>query len=185
MRNSNHWKTNEDGEPELHYIRLPRDIANDYVVLMDPIVGTGSAAMMAIRVLLDHDVKEDKIILVSLLMAECGSQGNLKHFGSRSSSILTLVTFLPRSFLTSFVHFDLGHFWPRPDQPQSSTLPSVNFDSVHFTSFVHFISVDFYPVHSYLIRSFDLGPFNPVHLTPSISYLIRPLTSVYYDNVHF
>ena len=42
---------------------------------MDPIVGTGSAAMMAIRVLLDHDVKEDKIILVSLLMAECGSQG--------------------------------------------------------------------------------------------------------------
>ena len=81
VRNSNHWKTNEDGEPELHYIRLPRDIANDYVVLMDPIVGTGSAAMMAIRVLLDHDVKEDKIILVSLLMAECGSQGNLKHFG--------------------------------------------------------------------------------------------------------
>jgi len=67
-------QTNEDGEPELHYIRLPRDIANDYVVLMDPIVGTGNAAMMAIRVLLDHDVKEDKIILVSLLMAECGSQ---------------------------------------------------------------------------------------------------------------
>ena len=78
--NSNLCKTNEDGEPELHYIRLPRDIANDYVVLMDPIVGTGSAAMMAIRVLLDHDVKEDKIILVSLLMAECGSQGNLKPF---------------------------------------------------------------------------------------------------------
>ena len=52
---------------------------------MDPIVGTGSAAMMAIRVLLDHDVKEDKIILVSLLMAECGSQGNLNSFGFWSS----------------------------------------------------------------------------------------------------
>ena len=77
----NHFETNEDGEPELHYIRLPRDIANDYVVLMDPIVGTGSAAMMAIRVLLDHDVKEDKIILVSLLMAECGSQGKLELLG--------------------------------------------------------------------------------------------------------
>ena len=48
---------------------------------MDPIVGTGSAAMMAIRVLLDHDVKEDKIILVSLLMAECGSQGKLELLG--------------------------------------------------------------------------------------------------------
>ena len=95
----NHCKTNEDGEPELHYIRLPRDIANDYVVLMDPIVGTGSAAMMAIRVLLDHDVKEDKIILVSLLMAECGSQGNLKPFGFRT----TLTSIGPHlgPFLTS------------------------------------------------------------------------------------
>jgi len=65
----------KEGEPELHYIRLPRDIAEDFVILMDPIVGTGSASMMAIRVLLDHDVKEEKIILVSLLMAECGSQG--------------------------------------------------------------------------------------------------------------
>lgn len=68
-------QTNDAGEPELHYTRLPRDIAQDYVILMDPIVGTGSAAMMAIRILLDHDVAEDKIILVSLLMAECGSQG--------------------------------------------------------------------------------------------------------------
>jgi len=67
-------QTNDAGEPELHYTRLPRDIAHDYVILMDPIVGTGSAAMMAIRILLDHDVAEDKIILVSLLMAECGSQ---------------------------------------------------------------------------------------------------------------
>ena len=57
---------------------------------MDPIVGTGSAAMMAIRVLLDHDVKEDKIILVSLLMAECGSQGNLKPFGFRSSILISV-----------------------------------------------------------------------------------------------
>ena len=70
-------QTNDSGEPELHYTRLPRDIASDYVILMDPIVGTGSAAMMAIRILLDHDIDEDKIILVSLLMAECGSQGEV------------------------------------------------------------------------------------------------------------
>ena len=75
-------QTNDAGEPELHYTRLPRDIAHDYVILMDPIVGTGSAAMMAIRILLDHDVAEDKIILVSLLMAECGSQGKHRYFGS-------------------------------------------------------------------------------------------------------
>ncbi|XP_048067214.1 uridine-cytidine kinase-like 1a isoform X3 [Megalobrama amblycephala] len=73
-------QTNLDsGEPELHYLRLPRDISEDHVILMDSTVSTGAAAMMAVRVLLcvyvyiqDHDVQEDKIVLVSLLMAELG-----------------------------------------------------------------------------------------------------------------
>lgn len=39
---------------------------------MDATVATGAAAMMAIRVLLDHDVTEENILLVSLLMAESG-----------------------------------------------------------------------------------------------------------------
>ncbi|XP_067856600.1 uridine-cytidine kinase-like 1 isoform X3 [Heptranchias perlo] len=60
------------GEPELHYLRLPKDIGEDHVILMDCTVSTGAAALMAIRVLLDHDVQEDKIFLVSLLMAEMG-----------------------------------------------------------------------------------------------------------------
>ncbi|XP_028253493.1 uridine-cytidine kinase-like 1 [Parambassis ranga] len=60
------------GEPELHYLRLPKDISEDYVILMDSTVSTGAAALMAVRVLLDHDVAEDKIFLLSLLMAEMG-----------------------------------------------------------------------------------------------------------------
>ncbi|XP_063155773.1 uridine-cytidine kinase-like 1 isoform X2 [Candoia aspera] len=66
-------QTNHDtGEPELHYLRLPKEISEDYVILMDSTVSTGAAAMMAIRVLLDHDVQEDRIFLLSLLMAEMG-----------------------------------------------------------------------------------------------------------------
>ncbi|XP_008316160.2 uridine-cytidine kinase-like 1 isoform X2 [Cynoglossus semilaevis] len=66
-------QTNQDtGEPELHYLRLPKDISKDHVILMDCTVSTGAAAMMAVRVLLDHDVQEEKIMLVSLLMAEMG-----------------------------------------------------------------------------------------------------------------
>ncbi|XP_064132456.1 uridine-cytidine kinase-like 1 isoform X3 [Loxodonta africana] len=60
------------GEPELHYLRLPKDISDDHVILMDCTVSTGAAAMMAVRVLLDHEVPEDKIFLLSLLMAEMG-----------------------------------------------------------------------------------------------------------------
>ncbi|CAL8275589.1 unnamed protein product [Boreogadus saida] len=66
-------QTNLDsGEPELHYLRLPKDISEDHVILMDSTVSTGAAAMMAVRVLLDHEVCEEQIMLVSLLMAELG-----------------------------------------------------------------------------------------------------------------
>ncbi|XP_064876875.1 uridine-cytidine kinase-like 1a isoform X2 [Oncorhynchus nerka] len=66
-------QTNLDsGEPELHYLRLPKDISEDHVILMDSTVSTGAAAMMAVRVLLDHEVQEENIALVSLLMAELG-----------------------------------------------------------------------------------------------------------------
>lgn len=57
---------------QLFYLRLPKDIKDYKVILMDATVATGAAAMMAIRILLDHDVLESNIMLVSLLMAESG-----------------------------------------------------------------------------------------------------------------
>jgi len=62
----------ETGEPGLYYLRMPKDIKDYRVILMDATVATGAAAMMAIRVLLDHEVPEGNISLVSLLMAESG-----------------------------------------------------------------------------------------------------------------
>ena len=44
-----------------------------HVLLMDATMATGAAAMMAIRVLLDHDVPEHNIMLLSLIMAEAGA----------------------------------------------------------------------------------------------------------------
>lgn len=57
---------------QLYYLRLPKDIKDYMVILMDATVATGAAAIMAIRVLLDHDVPQENILLVSLLMAEIG-----------------------------------------------------------------------------------------------------------------
>lgn len=57
---------------QLYYLRLPKDIKDYKVILMDATVATGAAAIMAIRVLLDHDVAEENVLLVSLLMAESG-----------------------------------------------------------------------------------------------------------------
>ncbi|OTF80668.1 uridine-cytidine kinase-like protein, partial [Euroglyphus maynei] len=61
-------------EPELYYLRLPDDIRDYKVILMDATVASGAASMMAIRVLLDHDVLEENIMLCSLLMAASGVQ---------------------------------------------------------------------------------------------------------------
>ncbi|ETN68818.1 putative uridine kinase [Necator americanus] len=59
-------------EPELYYLRLPKDIDKYKVMLLDATVATGAAAMMAIRILLDHDVPEENIYVLSLLMSEPG-----------------------------------------------------------------------------------------------------------------
>ncbi|KPM11365.1 uridine-cytidine kinase-like protein [Sarcoptes scabiei] len=68
-------KTNQmTQEPELYYLRLPDDIKDMRVILMDATVASGAAAMMAIRVLLDHDVPEEHIFLSSMIMAMTGIQ---------------------------------------------------------------------------------------------------------------
>ncbi|KAI8923590.1 uridine kinase [Entophlyctis helioformis] len=60
------------GEPQLHYCKLPHDIAKRYVIVVDAQIATGAAAMMAIRVILDHDVPQDHIIFLSLLSSPVG-----------------------------------------------------------------------------------------------------------------
>ena len=54
---------------------------------MDATVATGAAGIMAIRVLLDHDVPEENIMLVSLLMAEIGVHSIAYAFPKVSSRI--------------------------------------------------------------------------------------------------
>lgn len=63
-----------NGEPQLHYCKLPPSIQdkNTFIFLMDAVVGTGAAGLMAIRVLLDHDVPEDRIIFLSFLACPQG-----------------------------------------------------------------------------------------------------------------
>jgi uridine kinase len=54
-------------EPQLHYCKLPPNIGQCRVLLMEAVMATGAAVMMAIRVLLDHDVPEESIIVLSMI----------------------------------------------------------------------------------------------------------------------
>ncbi len=66
------------GEPLLLHLMLPTCIrqrhlaAHSFVFLLDAQIGTGAAAFMAIRVLLDHGVQQENIIFVTFVVAAAG-----------------------------------------------------------------------------------------------------------------
>lgn len=98
------------GEPELYYLRLPKDIKDYRVILMDATVATGAAAIMAIRILRDHDVPEENILLASLLMAEIGVHSIAYAFPKVTTIFLFCSTLILATFDIYFVgsNCDIG-----------------------------------------------------------------------------
>jgi uridine kinase len=61
------------GEPELHYLKLAADIENhDMVMLLDAQMSSGGAALMAVKVLVDHGLPENKIVFVAYMAGRSG-----------------------------------------------------------------------------------------------------------------
>jgi uridine kinase len=61
------------GEPQLHYLKLFPDIAShETVLLLDSQMSSGGAALMAVRILVDHGVEERKIVFVTYLAGRIG-----------------------------------------------------------------------------------------------------------------
>lgn len=53
--------------PKLFYCKLPPDIAERTVLLVDPMIATGGSANMALRELIKRGVKEENIIFVNVV----------------------------------------------------------------------------------------------------------------------
>jgi uridine kinase len=69
------------GEPELHYRALPSNIAQDGLVLvLDPQFSSGAAALMAVRVLVDHGVLESCIVFITYTAGRVGVNRLLSVF---------------------------------------------------------------------------------------------------------
>ncbi|TFK75223.1 armadillo/beta-catenin/plakoglobin [Pluteus cervinus] len=72
------------GEPLLLHAMLPaavrfRHLAEHaWVFVLDSQIGTGAAAFMAIRILLDHGVRQDRIVFVTFLVALAGGVSVLR-----------------------------------------------------------------------------------------------------------
>jgi uridine kinase len=70
----------EAQEREIVYEKLPADIAERYVLLMDPILGTGSSAAKAVQVLLKRGVDQGKILFLTLIAAPEGVHRLCREF---------------------------------------------------------------------------------------------------------
>ncbi|KIY01685.1 uncharacterized protein Z520_01822 [Fonsecaea multimorphosa CBS 102226] len=61
------------GEPELHYLKLFPDLAqHETIMLLDPQMSSGGAALMAVKVLVDHGVAEQRIVFVTCMAGRRG-----------------------------------------------------------------------------------------------------------------
>lgn len=69
------------GEPELHYLKLPDNInEHDSVLLLDPQMSSGGAALMAVQILVDHGVPPEKIVFVTYFAGKMGLNRLTKVF---------------------------------------------------------------------------------------------------------
>ena len=69
------------GEPELHYLKLPEDIdEHDCVLLLDAHMSSGGSALMAVQVLVDHGVAQEKIVVATYSAGKLGLRRLTKVF---------------------------------------------------------------------------------------------------------
>lgn len=69
-----------DNGQQLIYHKLPTDIAERHVLLMDPVLGTGNSANQAIELLISTGVPEDHIMFLNLISAPEGIHCVCKRF---------------------------------------------------------------------------------------------------------
>lgn len=62
----------ETAKPKLFYAKLPEDIADRWVLLLDPMLATGGSAIKAIEVLIENGVKAERILFLNLIASPEG-----------------------------------------------------------------------------------------------------------------
>ncbi|WFD22795.1 uracil phosphoribosyltransferase [Malassezia equina] len=67
-------------KPKLFYAKLPEDIADRWVLLLDPMLATGGSAIQAMQVLVDHGVQPSKILFLNMISSPEGLQNIWQAF---------------------------------------------------------------------------------------------------------
>ncbi|KAI9714762.1 MAG: Uracil phosphoribosyltransferase, synthesizes UMP from uracil [Bogoriella megaspora] len=70
----------ETSKPRLFYDKLPEDIADRWVLLLDPMLATGGSALMAVDVLKSRGVPEDHILFLNIIASPAGANNFAERF---------------------------------------------------------------------------------------------------------
>ncbi|ERT02331.1 uracil phosphoribosyltransferase [Sporothrix schenckii ATCC 58251] len=80
----------ETAQPKLFYDKLPEDIANRWVLLLDPMFATGGSAIMAVEVLKSRGVPEERILFLNLIASPQG----VSKFASKFPKLRVVTAFI-------------------------------------------------------------------------------------------
>ena len=80
----------ETAMPKLFYDKLPEDIADRWVLLLDPMFATGGSAIMAVEVLKSRGVKEERILFINLIASPEG----IKNFATKFPRLRVVTAFV-------------------------------------------------------------------------------------------
>lgn len=73
-------KDDGSAQPQHYYTKVPNDIAQRKVLLLDPMLATGGSAICAIEELLKKGVQEERITFLNLVAAPEGVKAILSKF---------------------------------------------------------------------------------------------------------
>ncbi|EAW14657.1 uracil phosphoribosyltransferase [Aspergillus clavatus NRRL 1] len=80
----------ETCQPRLFYEKLPTDIANRWVLLLDPMFATGGSATLAVEILKSKGVPENRILFLNLIASPSG----VADFAERFPSLRVVTAFI-------------------------------------------------------------------------------------------
>ncbi|EDO44681.1 predicted protein [Nematostella vectensis] len=70
----------ETSTPVVYYAKFPLDVKQRTVLLMYPVLNTGATVIAALNVLIEHEVKEENIIILTVFATPEGVEAVLNQF---------------------------------------------------------------------------------------------------------
>jgi len=103
-------RNEETSKPKLFYDKLPPDVADRWVMLLDPMLATGGSAIMAVEVLKSKGVPEERILFLNLIASPEG----VKNFAEEVPKVRVVTAFIDQGLdEKNYIVPGLGDFGDR------------------------------------------------------------------------